>query len=318
VETRKPETTSVASANQPASAPAVASATLPPALLQPQSVQSLRTGGPIEQTTANEPASRGPVLPAQRPKPLEEWQVMLGATIRSLEQQLGAGADSALPPSASEHKTLRLLYVAAGRREDALQPIAELPAAAQQFWNEWCFGTSVCLEELPTGDEARQSTIAARHLRDAIAQLGQQCNLEVRNLSFCRRVTSFGVYDKFTAERPAGTLPTGKDEHLFAPDQEVLIYAEIANFASRQTDKGYHTELRASYQILDAQGRRVGPIYDLGVSHDYCQQRRTDFFVRFHRHLPTGLPPGQYSLTLTIEDVQSNKVGESSVPFTIR
>jgi hypothetical protein len=155
-------------------------------------------------------------------------------------------------------------------------------------------------------------------LREAISQLGQQCNLEVRNLAFCRRVTSFGVYDKFIAERPAGTLPLAAEAYLFAPDQEVLIYAEIVNFASRESEKGFHTELKASYQILDAQGRRIGPIYDLGVSHDYCQQRRSDFFVRFHRHLPSGLPPGQYQLTLTIEDVQSNKVGESSVPFTIR
>ncbi|MEX0586174.1 MAG: hypothetical protein WD176_06000, partial [Pirellulales bacterium] len=304
------ETPTAVAAARPVAERATRPPSSPPALLQPPGIQSVSA-------TSADAVSRGPVLPSQRPERQEEWEVMLSAAIRSLEERLRASGEATDPQCGSDQKTLRLLYVAAGRREDALRPIVELSATGQQFWNEWCFGTSICLEESAGTDDPRQATLAARHLREAVSQLGLQSNLEVRNLAFCRRVTSFGVYDRFVSERPAGAAPAESEGYVFAPDQEVLIYAEIGNFASRPTAKGFHTELRAGYQILDGQGRRIGPLYDLGVSHDYCQQRRTDFFVRFHRHLPAALPAGRYQLTLTIEDLQSNKVGESSVPFTV-
>jgi hypothetical protein len=258
---------------------------------------------------------RGPPPPADDRDAGAEWRVVLGAAIRSLEESLRTAAKPATAATLADERALRLLYLAADRRDDALRPIDGLPAAEQQFWNEWLFGTSLLLSAEGSAGEARRAASAAEHLRAAVATLGEQSHLQVRNLAFCRRVTSFGAYDKLTTAKTRGD---SSPDYVFTRDQEVIVYAEVVNFASQPTEKGYRTELRASYQILDAAGRRVGPIYDLGVSHDYCHERRTDFFVRFHRHLPAGIEPGTYKLTLTIEDLTSNKVGESSVEFAIR
>jgi hypothetical protein len=267
-------------------------------------------------------APRGPRLPGEAPAAWEEWRVILGAAARSLEEQLRTRAHNAAPEALSDQRKLRLMWLLADRREAALSPVAGAPRDDEQFWNEWVYGASVLLESSPAGGPAQQATVAAHHLREAVTLLGQQGNLEVRHLAFCRRVTSFGVYEKITAPDPGGRRAAARKsdeapEYVFVPDQEVLIYAEVRNFSSERTEKGYHTQLRASYQIFDAQGRRIGPVHDLGVSHDYCIERRTDFFVRYHRHIPANIQPGRYQLTLTIEDVQSRKVGEGSVEFSI-
>jgi hypothetical protein len=58
-------------------------------------------------------------------------------------------------------------------------------------------------------------------------------------------------------------------------------------------------------------------VTELGESQDYCQHRRRDFFVRYHLYLPSRIDPGDYKLKLTIEDVHSTKVAESTVEFSI-
>lgn len=239
---------------------------------------------------------------------LEEWQVMLGATIRSLEAKLAASPDDKETPR--RQAFLRLLYLAANRLEDTAKA---MPAdgGEQQFWIDWLYGTSVYLDAEATPNDAQRAAIAADRLREAVHRLGERANLLVSNVAFCRRVTSFGVYEPFAVKPGAATCD-------FVANQEVLLYAEVRNFTSVPTAKGQHTLLRPSYQIFDAQGRRLGAVVELDESHDYCQSPRTDFFVCYHIYLPTRIDPGEYKLKLTIEDVHGGKVHENSVDFAIK
>jgi hypothetical protein len=240
----------------------------------------------------------------------EEWQVMLSATIHALESKVAA--NPADPENARRQALLRLLYLTANRLDDTAK-VMPADASEQQFWIDWLYGTSVYLDAAATPNDGQRAAIAAERLRDAVQRLGEQANLVVNNLTFCRRVTSFGVYEPFTA-KPGATEP----HFEFTANQEVLLYAEVRNYTSVPTAKGHHTLLRPSYQIFDSQGRRLGAVVELDESHDYCQRPRTDFFVCYHIYLPTRIDPGAYKLKLTIEDVHGSKVQENSIDFTIK
>src|SRR5262249_52959323 len=53
--------------------------------------------------------------------PADDCQSQLTATIRAMESNIAASANKS--PSAAEQAMLRMLYLAAGRRDDALQPM---------------------------------------------------------------------------------------------------------------------------------------------------------------------------------------------------
>ena len=137
----------------------------------------------------------------------------------------------------------------------------------------------------------------------ATARLSEASTLTVKNLAFCTEVSSYGVYQKFKADE-------------FKANQPLLLYAEVENYKSDETAKGFHTALRSSYQILDAQGRRVAE-NDLALTEEYCQNLRRDYFLRYFLSVPERIYAGKYTLQLTIVDTLSQKIGQSSIEFTV-
>jgi hypothetical protein len=103
----------------------------------------------------------------------------------------------------------------------------------------------------------------------------------------------------------------------FAPEQDVLLYAELENFTSEPTPKGFHTAMRSSYQIFDSRGQRVAD-HDFTVTEEYCQNSRRDFFIGYHLYLPKRIYNGKHTLKLTITDVVGKKVGQASLDFQVK
>ena len=143
-----------------------------------------------------------------------------------------------------------------------------------------------------------------RELADALASLGETSPLLVRNMAFCTQVLSFGSIKRF-------------DKNEFCRDQEVLLYAEIENFTSESTEKGFHTSLGSSYQILDSLGR---PVFtrEFASTDDLSKIARHDFFIAYHFRVPMQLTPGKYTLRLAIRDKKSQKTGQGSIEFTVK
>jgi hypothetical protein len=261
---------------------------------------------PVEQ-----PATQEVSKPARQQEPSVEksdaatdqnWQQQLGASIAKLEEETRN-----VPASHDEigkHAALRMLYLAAGRRDDALKPIAGIPPAHQDFWSKELFGLAALMDHQRNSDASRRAAEARNHLCDAAARLGELATLRVCNLTCCREVTSYGVYKPFESSE-------------FQPGQELLLYAEIDNFKSEHTDLGYHTALKASYQILDERGARVDE-KEFALTEEHCQNPRRDFFVRYFVWLPKKIYGGTYTLQLSVEDTLSQKIGQASVSFTIK
>lgn len=212
------------------------------------------------------------------------------------------------PPATGDdvrrHAQLRLLYLVAGRRDDALRAIPGIAPAQQDYWTEQVYALWTALDPGGVADANHRAAETRMHLDLAAARLGETATLLVKNAAFCSEVRSYGVCTRF-------------ENYELKPSQPLLLYAEVENFRSEPTPKGYHSALRASYQILDAQGHRVAE-QDLGLSEEYCQNPRRDYFLCFERTLPQRIYTGRYTLQLTIEDTLGRKIGQTSLEFTVK
>jgi hypothetical protein len=249
------------------------------------------------------PVKDAEILPASHDQPAAtDLHAHLAAAIRDLESQ------SKTPPKTeaeiAQQARLRMLYLLDGRREEALRPIPSVPSATQEFWSQQLFALGTWLDTERTPDGPRRAAETKRILNDAMVRLAEAAPLVIRNLTFCSAVQSYG-----------SLTPFPKCE--FAPDQELLLYAEVDNFSSEPTPKGFHTSLRSSYQILDSRGQRVDE-HEFTTIEETCQSPRRDFFIGYHLRLPKRIYPGKHKLQLTIEDLKSHKSGQSTVEFLVK
>jgi hypothetical protein len=238
----------------------------------------------------------------QDSKPNADWRAHIDQAIRAMESETPDKPKT--EEELAKQARLRMLYALAGRREDAVKPIPAAPPAMQDFWSKELYGLTVLLDTQRTPDSMTRAAEAKQHLGEGYSRLGEMAPLGVRNLSFCTVVQSYGCYTPFK-------------KYEFMPSQEVLLYAEVENFGIESTPKGYHTTLRSSYQILDAGGQRIAD-HAISTTEEYCQNPRRDFFIGYQLRMPSRINPGKYTLQLTIEDLKSQKVGQSSVELTIK
>ena len=230
------------------------------------------------------------------------WRQRLNDAIEALEAETPVNPTT--PGELAQHARLRMLYAAAGRRQDAARPIPDASPATQQFVSKELEGLGAWLDAEQVPDPARRAAEAEPALREALARLGETAPLLVRNASFCSEVLSFARIKRF-------------DKQEFVADQEVLLYAELENFVPEPTERGFHTSLRSAYQILDALGR---PIVrrDFASAEEYGKNARRDFFIAFRVRLPRQIAPGKYMLRLMIQDAVSQKTGQASIEFTVK
>lgn len=232
----------------------------------------------------------------------DNWQVSLASATRALESQLPGTPET--PDEIAQHARLRLLYLLGGRQSDAVRPIPSIAPAMQQFWSAQLYGLHTLLDTRQTPDATTRADETKRILGDAVTWLGEAAPLTVRNLAFCTEIQSFGCIKEFK-----------KNE--FVPEQEVLLYAEVENFTSESTAKGYHTALCSSYQIFDSRNQRVAD-HEFTTTEEYCQRPRRDYFIGYHLRLPKRIYPGKHTLQLTIEDLKGKKIGQASIECTIK
>ena len=128
----------------------------------------------------------------------------------------------------------------------------------------------------------------------------------VTAVTLCRKVVTFGVYEEMGAmDFPAGrTLQT-------------IVYSEVANFRSEETEDGQHrTRLATRLELLTTEGESVWRHEEPEIV-DVCRRRRNDFFIAQRVTLPSTLTAGNYVLKVLVEDRLSGKADEATYPLTI-
>jgi len=256
---------------------------------------------PADHPVAEALARREPPT-SQEPGSSHDGRSHLREAIRSLESDV-AGAPKS-DREFAEHARLRMLYLLDGQRDEALRPIPSMAPAMQEFWSEQLYGLATLMECELISEPSRRKAEAKQHLDAAAAKLGESCSLVVRNLAFVTDIQSFGTYKPF-------------DKYEFVPGQTVLLYAEVENFKSAETAKGFHTATRSSYQIFDSSGKRIAE-HEFSPSEECCRQPRRDFFIGYEFSLPQRIYPGKHVLQLTVADLNSQKIGQSQIEFTIK
>jgi hypothetical protein len=247
-------------------------------------------------------ASSGVMQASYSPWPENPWRQRLNDAIEALESE--TPVDPTTPTELAQHARLRMLYAAAGRREEAARPIPNASPATQQFLSKELEGLGAWLDVEQAADPIRRAAEVKPVLAEAVAKLGETGPLLIHNAAFCSEVLSFGRIKRF-------------DKYEFVANQELLLYAEVDNFVSEPSDQGYHTSLRAAYQIVDELGRQVLR-RDFSVADDRCKSRRRDYFVVYRFRLPRRIDPGKYMLRLVVQDALSRKAGQASVEFTVK
>jgi len=136
--------------------------------------------------------------------------------------------------------------------------------------------------------------------------LAARADLRMPMVAFCRSVASFGVYDRIDPLHfRAGT------EHV------VILYCEIANYSSRNTDDGqFETLLTLGTQIYTADGQLIQAQPEQHVR-DLCRNVRRDFFIAQPLRLPATLLPGPHVLKVAVTDMLAAKRVETRLTFHI-
>jgi hypothetical protein len=199
---------------------------------------------------------------------------------------------------------LRHLMLLSGDVDSAVKKIDGMSESEQEFLRHQLLGLWTMVD--PGGHP-----VASRRITTALPQLRQATqfaaaatdSLEVRSVSFCSEIESYGQIKPFKSNR-------------FDAGQQVILYCEIENFSAKRTGDEYVTEIQGSYDIFDGDNRKVVSQLlpaDRQVSSNYLR----DYYIAYQMHLPKQLPAGKYRLQLTMEDVAGKKYGQSSIDLEI-
>lgn len=230
------------------------------------------------------------------------WEQLVDSAIKKLEERRKRRLDSDLDEE--DEARLRMLYLIANRRDDAVRVIASLEPEMQEFWSKQFFGLATLLNSDLISDRSNRLIESKRNLDEALRRLGESAPLFVRNLAFITNVDSYGVYTPF-------------DDYEFSTGDPVLLYAEVENYRCKETARGYHTALRSTYEIFDSSRQKVAE-HEFSTNEEYCKNPRRDFFTVCEFKIPENLEPGKFVLRLTVADLNGDKAGESSITFHIR
>ncbi|MEM8874868.1 MAG: hypothetical protein AAGD32_11500 [Planctomycetota bacterium] len=196
------------------------------------------------------------------------------------------------------------------RNEPAPDPtqIADLPVADRELISAVIDGlTNLRITLNADGTLMQQDRVApilemAERLRDA-------GTLSLGEVVLCHSITGFGLYEAMPPAFPA-KIPSGWAG-------QALLYAEVDGFASTLVENAkWETRLTEQCTLYSNTGLQVwsGPENEVI---DRSHNKRRDFHISKVLRLPEDLPPGAYTLKLTLTDQTSNRLTEQTIGLRI-
>jgi len=211
------------------------------------------------------------------------------------------------PNNIDQQLKLRMRYLEEGDEARALRPTPGMSEDVQRTVIAQI--KSVIAAKSADGrtapEAANQQLASAEAIRAGAAA---KADLLIPKVALCTAIRAFGDYTPYDPP----TFPAG------ASDNKVLVYIEVENFMSRETDDGqFKTVLTLRESLLDARGRELWSMQNPPVE-DINRQRRRDFFlITPVRKIPPKLPPGEYFYKVEVEDVQAGKVNSGKTQFKL-
>jgi hypothetical protein len=235
----------------------------------------------------------------------DELQKIVTAAATEAGQTSVGSSDAEKLAYIQKQVNVRMLYLLSGQPARSLEPIAGLEPADQEFWQQVFWGVSNYFDRSAIADPGDRATQTIAQLRAAVHKLQEKSKLELRNVSFCNKIESYGRYERFK-----------RDE--FTAGQPVLVYAEVENFKSEPTADGpYRAILKSTIEIFDSRGALVHTM-PFAANEDLCASPRRDYYNSYEFPIPQQIALGPHTLKLTVQDQLSQKVASYTVNFTVK
>ena len=245
-----------------------------------------------------------------RAEPLDDtttrsWRSQLDVSMEALQVALRNGKLSK-DERLARNFSLRLLALARGDTESAMQRLPGVSEDEQEFLQNVLFGLQVFIDKRAEAEDDERLAEAREFIKKALHDLRNQSALRLRNAAFCSAVEGFGNYTEFS-------------KATFTPGQELGLYVEVVNFLSQPVDTEFETELRGSYELRrgNESGTRVAD-ERLPRDKQRCRNCRTDYYLAYSIRLPDDVEPGEYTLKLSIRDVKGKKSQQVNLPLRIK
>jgi hypothetical protein len=133
-------------------------------------------------------------------------------------------------------------------------------------------------------------------LRGVERSLQQRAALRIEKMRFCRQVRAFGDYEPIEPGQAAFEAGSGGQD-----GELIQVYVEVRNFASEVQGPFQVTRLASSAEIRDYNHKTLKKV-DFDVYTDRCRSPRQDYFIRYSFRVPRDLPPGPYTLWISVKD----------------
>jgi hypothetical protein len=175
--------------------------------------------------------------------------------------------------------------------EEALQALGHYDRANQEL----LLGLLPLLAHLTEKAASNQDEVTqlVNQLDSLLLPLRARAALALDKMCFCRHIEKYGVYDP---------LPEG---HRFHAGEPVQVYVELQNVSSRQQGDTYVSQLSSTVEIRDADNRLVfRQAFGDRDRQDVSRTLRHDYFNNYRFCVP-DMPPGQYTLWIQVEDMQT-------------
>lgn len=239
------------------------------------------------------PAAIPPAPPAAKPEVGD-----------SLEQQLAKRANEYPRDVAAQLDNQLLAYLKDQPAPDAAA-LGQLPAEDREIITAVIDG----LSNFRNGVRNDNNMLMNRKIRPLVEmadRLKSRADLSINNAQLCTVVRGFGAYTPFEPARL-----------VYGQPRQLAVYCEVQNFASQFDDKGmWSTKLQMDLVLYTNGGMDVWHMRGIAVD-DTCRNRRHDFFIAKAITLPAGLAIDQYSLKITISDLNANRVAETTIPVGV-
>jgi hypothetical protein len=133
-------------------------------------------------------------------------------------------------------------------------------------------------------------------LRAVERPLAERAALGIDKLCLCRKIESYGVYQKVPDD---WAYAAGVGDQ---PGELVQVYVELRNFACKQQGNSYETCLASSLEIRDYRGTLIWR-RDFQAQPDHSHSPRHDYFINYRFAVPPHVPPGAYVLWIQVRDL---------------
>ena len=235
-------------------------------------------------------AARGTLIATLKSTPRQDWPVVVeeftavlaAAQIDNVPEASGAAAATDESPSVgdvSESVTTTTVKREAAAPTAAAEPVAPMPPA-----------------ESPR-------TAAAEPAQTLTQPAPVQPVFAVQNACFASRVRAWGVVDRFETAQ-------------FQPGQEVIVYFELDQLASRESAEGHTTRIDTVLRLVDASGRRVHE-WTFEPLEETCGSHRRDYFARYLVAFPPETPAGSCRLEVVVTDTIAGRTAQANMPLDV-